>query len=294
MKLRVILFSALCFWVASCSNFPEPSPQNYELFVGDSDSYPKFSPDGEWIAYYHFDAGSPKNPDYPTGLYIIDRNGQNRKLVLEGIHLNPAWSPDGQWLVFSSSGLIQKCKSNGDNLSSLKSMESGVYFFPDFYPDGNFLVFDRMVNVEGSFKKVNSDLLSEIQFFFPEISTGRDPEFSPDGNFLTYMKGSREWPHFEIFSLELKSGKETRLTISNMDDKSPTWSPDGKKIAWSSNVQIHTMDADGKDQKPLVFGVYPSWSVKNEIVYSHANADYTKEVLYIIGTDGKDRRQITY
>lgn len=287
--LTVALFG-MSFFLSSCENFPEPSPRNYELFVGARDQYPKFSPDGEKMAYYHYSDQLPEPVAYPSGLYIMDRDGSNRQLVLEGHHFNPAWSPDGEWLVFSSQGVIQKCKVNGDSLISIAGIG---YFFPDYSPDGKNLVFDRMVTEEGSLMIIDSNFIGLPQVFLPNITTGRDVEYSPDGSSFIYMKGSREWPHWEIFLMDT-TGFDLRLTNNNEDDLGPTWSPDGTQIAWSSNVHVHTMRADGSNQKFLAYGQYPSWSMHDKIVFSHANPDYSKEVLYTINADGSDKKQITF
>jgi hypothetical protein len=46
-------------------------------------------------------------------------------------------------------------------------------------------------------------------------------------------------------------------------DRTPAWSPDGLKIAWTvarGGGEIWTMEADGSNQSKLVDGVEPSWS----------------------------------
>jgi len=254
------------------------------------EQHPKFSPEGERIAYYYYSSQLPEPVNYPSGLYIIDKDGNNRQLVLEGHHYNPAWSPDGEWLVFSTQGVIQKCKTNGD---SLISIAGNGYFFPAFSPDGKNLIFDRMVSEQGSLMIIDSNFIGLPQVFLPNITTGRDVEYSPDGSSFIYIKGSKEWPHWEIFRMNT-TGIDLRLTNNNADDLGPTWSPNGTQIAWSSNVQIHTMRADGSNQKFLAYGQYPSWSVHEKIVFSHSNADYSKEVLYTINPDGSDKKQITF
>lgn len=285
--LLVLLFFSSCI-----PEYGGPDPFNYEDYVNEQDKYPAWSPDGEYIAYYHYSSEWPEPVDYPSGLYIVDKNGSNRQLVLKGHHYNPAWSPDGQWLVFSTGGVIRKCKTNGDGLIGLTFNEA--CFFPCYSPDGSKIVFDRMVTEEGSLLIVDADFTEVPQILSIDITTARDPEYSPNGNYIVYMKGSREWPHWEIFVMDASGNSDTRLTRNNADDLGPTWSPDGSKIAWSSNVRVHTMNADGSSQKFLVYGKYPSWSVNNEIVFSHANADYSKEVLYTISPDGTSKTQVSF
>jgi Tol biopolymer transport system component len=287
---------------SSCIDDPSPNWFNYELFVNERDQYPAFSPDGEYIAYYHYSSQSPEPVDYPSGLYIVDRNGNNRVLVIEGQHENPAWSPDGKWLVFVTQGVIQKCKINGDSLTTFQGLENqsssfeDALFFPDWTPDGKYILFDRAVNREGesNLYSMKADFADSRPIFGVIVVAGRDPELSPDNDRVVYMRATIEWPHWEIFSMDTLGTDQIQLTQNNKDNRGPTWAPDGLHIAWSSNIQIHTMNADGSNQRFLAYGQYPSWSVNNEIAFSHADATYKKEVLYTINPDGSNKKQITF
>ena len=53
------------------------------------------------------------------------------------------------------------------------------------------------------------------------------------------------------------------------------------------------MNSDGTGQEKIGYGNCPSWSPSNEIVVSHSNEDYTKEVLYVNTLEGS-RVQITF
>jgi Tol biopolymer transport system component len=216
-------------------------------------------------------------------------------MILPGqSYMNPDWSPDGEWIVFSAGGIIQKCKVNGDSLMTMQYEDDQYYFFPDFSPDGKFIIADRLgKNVVGSLVRIPSDFDSLPQVFIPEIRTAGDPEYFWNNNYLIYNKGSENWRFEEIIILNLADSTEKRITSNEKSDRDPSWSPDGQKIVWSQQVRIHIMNSDGSRQRFIAYGVNPSWSVHDEIVFSHANSDYTKEVLYTIKPDGSARTQIT-
>ena len=272
----------------------DPNPNDY-IINGPQDLYPAFSRDGKFIAYYHDAWVTPEPPAYPSGLYIIDANGDNRKLVLEGHFESPSWSPNGRWLAFSSSGSLYKCTINGDSLSRfnrLDSLENPGTYYPSWTNDNQFIVFDKALNPGYGIYTTSTDFKT-VDALFDLAVTGRDAELSRDGAALVFERGGPGIEHMEIFKISLTSNTEIQLTENKKDNRSPTWSADGSRIAWSSNLELFVMNSDGTGQEKIGYGNCPSWSPSNEIVVSHSNEDYTKEVLYVTDLAGS-RVQITF
>ena len=92
-RITAVIFISL--YLFSCNTIEPPPPPKYQSI----DESPAWSPDGKWIAYYHFNS-NPDDSLYPTGLYIIDTSGSNRRLIIAGRAYNPDWSPDGSLLAF--------------------------------------------------------------------------------------------------------------------------------------------------------------------------------------------------
>ncbi len=72
----------------------------------------------------------------------------------------------------------------------------------------------------------------------------------------------------QVYRLDLESGRITRLTDGPAVNAYPSWSPDGRRIAYTSeqdgNRDVWVMDADGTNRRPLTrhpgFDGDPGWT----------------------------------
>ncbi|MHA7883420.1 Tol-Pal system beta propeller repeat protein TolB [Nitratireductor rhodophyticola] len=122
------------------------------------------------------------------------------------------------------------------------------------------------------------------------------PRFSPNGQQIV-MSLLRDDGNSNIFAMDLRSRNTTRLTTSNAIDTSPSYSPDGSQIVFTSDrggrAQIYVMSASGGDPKRISFGdgTYstPVWSPRGDLIA------FTKQTggefqIGVMRTDGSGER----
>jgi TolB protein len=99
----------------------------------------------------------------------------------------------------------------------------------------------------------------------PRRITKNSPSYwhgwSPDGKTLAFV-GERNGD-FDIYTIPVSGGDETRLTTAKGLDDGPEYSPDGKYIYFNSvrtgTMQIWRMNADGSDQVQVTSDDYNNW-----------------------------------
>ena len=238
------------------------------------DIYPSWSPDGKRIAFMsdrdgHFDMPGGL-PNYE--IYVMDADGGNQQNLTNDPNSDstPSWSPDGERIVFTS-----KRDGNRENYE--------IYVMD---ADGN-----------------NRQRLTDNDFY--DLA----PSWSPDGERIAFV--SWRDGHFigdfglssEIYVMDADGKNPRRLTNNRKRDSSPSWSPDGKWIAFASdrkgddvNYEIYVMDADGNNQRRLtnnrLHDKSPSWSSDGKRIVFSSYRDGNAEI-YVMDNDGGNQQKLT-
>jgi dipeptidyl aminopeptidase/acylaminoacyl peptidase len=99
-----------------------------------------------------------------------------------------------------------------------------------------------------------------------------DPQPSPDGRWLAYVVTDVDKPenrsNSDLWLVPADGGEPRQLTASPKHDRHPTWSPDGKWLAFESNrggdFQVYVIPADGGEARKLTTiateATQPVWS----------------------------------
>ncbi len=143
---------------------------------------------------------------------------------------------------------------------------SSINMLPSWAPDGNVLYTSFRTGVP-SIWLGNKRLARDHHQY-------RRARFSPCGTVLAVSvdRGSQS----DIWLMSPEGEMLENLTNSWADEVSPTWSPDGSKIAFVSSraggPQIYVMNRDGSDQRRLTMaGGYnstPEWGVGDKILFA--------------------------
>lgn len=113
----------------------------------------------------------------------------------------------------------------------------------------------------------------------------REPAISPDGKTVAFTyKG-------DIYTVPVTGGNAARLTVNEAYDNAPVWSPDGKKIVFSStregSADIYVVDARGGKPRRLTThsgNETPLTFINDSTLLFSANVRHSREA--ILGPNG--------
>jgi TolB protein len=193
------------------------------------------------------------DPSTPEGLYFQD---------------DPAWDPDGRWIAFTSRrdgpSHVFVMRADGTETRRITSGKENDSH-PSWSQTAFYLVFSR--DAPGDLYVV-SERTKRVRRIGTDDADERDPSWSPNAQWIAYSRRTPGTSSQEIWLITPNGTRKHQLTRLHAVSVTPAWSPDGKRIAFATDIDgsfdIYVMNADGSDVQNATTGppddFEPSWS----------------------------------
>jgi dipeptidyl aminopeptidase/acylaminoacyl peptidase len=249
-------------WLANIT-----TKQNIQLTFGEkSSTNPKWSPDGNWIAF------TSNRKDNRNQLYLLSLNGGEAEPLTDGKSAvsNFEWSPDGRSIAFTMSDpKTEEEEKNDKGRNDFRWVDENVKLARLYV-----LPIQKDANGKREPRKLTTANYHVETF-----------DWSGDGSRIAFSHVKspvvNDWPTSDIEIVEVASGNVTMLANSPAAETSPIYSHDGKWIAisatdnpptWPGASFIQIYPANGGQPKVLAtsFDAGPGvagWSSDNKRIY---------------------------
>ena len=238
-----------------------------QLTFGDkSSSNPRWSPDGNWIAF------TSTRKDNKSNLYLLNLNGGEAEPLTDvktGVG-NYDWSPDGRWIAFTMTDSKTEEEEKNDKAKN------------DFrWVDENFkmsrlyvMPVQKDANGKREPRKLTTDNYTVTSF-----------DWAADGSRIAFSHAktpvANDWTSSDVSIIEVATAKVTPLANSTAAESGPSFAPDGKSVAilvsdnpprWAQSGLIQVFSTTGGQPKIMAasFDGQPDvagWSADGKRIY---------------------------
>lgn len=228
---------------------------------------PRFSPSSQEILYMSYAGKQPR-------VFLRDlQTGREESLgTFEGMSFAPRFSGDGNSIIMSiaNGGNTQIYKMDLRSRRLIKLTDCNcIDTSPSYSPDGSQIVFNSDRGGSQQLYVMNSDGSNVRRISFNDGKYGT-PVWSPRGDLVAFTKMYSGKFYIGVMRPD---GSGERLLTESWLDEGPTWSPNGRVIAFhrqspssggkGGDVRIYTIDLTGYNLREMVTPMDasdPAWS----------------------------------
>ena len=185
-------------------------------FAEQTSNAPRWSPDGQWIAFLS------KRGDKFANVWVLPADGGEAWRLTDSKSdvMQLSWSPDGKWIAYLSP------EPDPDKERREKEKDDARVVGSDEHPARLWLVS----------LPAQPDGRREARQLLRETGSIDELDWSPDGKTIAFSHRPRPaadtWPDADISLVDILSGNITPLAHTGAAENEPSYSPDGKWIAY--------------------------------------------------------------